>query len=852
MSSFKGRMGLYTNICIDRFDGINLRCTAFFLSHCHKDHMTGLDDKKFETVLRARSGVFLYCSEITRLLLLADEEYKPLEKFIKVLHVGATHFIKIPPDQVERGECNVYVTPISAGHCPGSVMFLFEGSQGTCLYTGDFRWEPNYAAKVSAFGCPEKQKVIDHLYIDTTFCVPAALHIPSRVECADATVSVVASWLERSPLHQVAFFCPARYGYEYLFKEIATRLGMKIHVSDYKFAVYEQIPDLSGLFTADPAEARIHACCPRQKKNSSHCPPCLSKKTIKNRVGENPKPSKSFQMLNIRPCAMWFTTKAGRTALEKLTHMSPQGLQRVCYSMHSSFSEIEDLVSYLQPRHVWPNVIPASDHSPEQVQSRLKGFLEKTHPFKPKVVRPETGEPQTTGLALDLVSRRPPASSSSLFRFHSQNSDSSDGCVFDSQDRTEPNRALKDMARCVSDVESSVDSHSGRPGNKEDIDEDAGQPPGQSFGYEGEEADSELHLRLSQDSNDSEDSQDSIDSSQNVHNGDNTLGNTLPDNTRHRDDTLQTITNTVPKNVHLTAESPSKTQYGLNMVKNTEHSGSTAEGTTASWIHCLADTKSGTSQLLDNASSVPQHLQGLAHKLGSNREERISVTNTLTELEDKKQKDTSNSLSEEDDNVIESSPVSSKKFTSLLKGKPCRLTPTFQNQAETATCSLPAESMLISHQGGCIGQQPNLQSSHNQSKDTLSPENKNIYENCSAGLGPSSVQRFLKKGKNSCGTTAKRLKLSPEVESKDYVKLENCIDALPAGGDTSSDCVWIDKEEKDNKRSDRTVCVIPSDSEETDEDSDKLLTQFSRDYRRSKGPWLTKRRTKFIDLTKDA
>lgn len=43
MSTFNGRFRSIPGISADRFDGLNRQSTVFFLSHCHTDHMIGLN-----------------------------------------------------------------------------------------------------------------------------------------------------------------------------------------------------------------------------------------------------------------------------------------------------------------------------------------------------------------------------------------------------------------------------------------------------------------------------------------------------------------------------------------------------------------------------------------------------------------------------------------------------------------------------------------------------------------------------------------------------------------------------------------------------------------------------------------
>lgn len=52
--------------------------------------------------------------------------------WIRPLEVGQSHVVILD----ERAQRTMTVTPIDADHCPGSVMFLFEGDFGVVLYTG--------------------------------------------------------------------------------------------------------------------------------------------------------------------------------------------------------------------------------------------------------------------------------------------------------------------------------------------------------------------------------------------------------------------------------------------------------------------------------------------------------------------------------------------------------------------------------------------------------------------------------------------------------------------------------------------------------------------------------------------
>ncbi len=101
----------------------NSRWSASFrlFLRCLSDHIPGLTAAFNDT---------LYCSEITRRLLL--QQFRALADVVVTLELNEPTLILLGD-----GCRTATVTAFDANHCPGSVMFLFQGAFGSILCTGN-------------------------------------------------------------------------------------------------------------------------------------------------------------------------------------------------------------------------------------------------------------------------------------------------------------------------------------------------------------------------------------------------------------------------------------------------------------------------------------------------------------------------------------------------------------------------------------------------------------------------------------------------------------------------------------------------------------------------------------------
>jgi DNA cross-link repair 1A protein len=268
---------------------------AYFLSHFHSDHYIGLTS--------TWSHGPIYCSKVTanlvRQQLRVDAKWVVALDFEKRTEVPGTQ--------------GVFATMISANHCPGSSLFLFEKETGKgkasklqrVLHCGDFRacqahiehplLKPDVLDAVSG---KNRQQKLDACYLDTTYLNPKYAFPPQQQviqACADMCVSLnkvraddTDGWeqmkRERAGQGMVKFVrkdsntenpeepkSPSRgrllvvvgtysIGKERICVGIAKALKSKIFAPANKQRICAALedPELNALLTKDPRAAQVH------------------------------------------------------------------------------------------------------------------------------------------------------------------------------------------------------------------------------------------------------------------------------------------------------------------------------------------------------------------------------------------------------------------------------------------------------------------------------------------------------------------------------------------------------------------------------------------------------------------
>lgn len=278
----------------------------FFLTHLHGDHIVGLSSSWQHKI---------YCSEVTGKLLV--ERYDIDASLISPLETGCSHILYVDSDQIEQ----MSVTVINAHHCPGSVMFFFEGYFGKILYTGDIRFDSEMKDD------PLMGNLLhaDTLYLDNTYNSPKCV-FPSREESFKQMMEIIQS---HEDFHIKIGL--RNLGKEDLLLKIAVDLNEWIKVPSSFFQLAELL-DLPDVFITGETDARIEVV------------PFYS---ISNKNIE--RWNKECPTIALLPTSLY-------TGLEMSPFCNQENVYIVPYSDHSSFDELIEFVKLIKPGCIYPIV----------------------------------------------------------------------------------------------------------------------------------------------------------------------------------------------------------------------------------------------------------------------------------------------------------------------------------------------------------------------------------------------------------------------------------------------------------------------------------------------------------------
>ncbi|XP_056130723.1 5' exonuclease Apollo [Lampris incognitus] len=369
-----GKVIPYTPLAVDFWQV--RKCPSsrlFFLSHMHSDHTVGLTS--------SWSHWPIYCSPITAKLLKLKLQVK--EQWIHPLELDEPYIL--PLDDI--GKERLTVTLMDAKHCPGAVMFLFQGYFGCILYTGDFRYTPSMLREP----CLRTNTTIDVLYLDNTNFDPART-LPSRQRATQQIKEIIRS----HPNYNIVIGLYS-LGKESLLVELAMEFKTWIEVSFERMKTLRAL-ELPDVFTTDLGAGRIRAVEQSEIKSAA-----------------------MHEWNREHPTVAILPTSRPLVSFHPDVHVVP-------YSDHSSYQELEDFVSVLKPTSLVPivgNCVPGTLSAllpnrkrheilvPESVQNYMKRQpeIQPTQPTRTSVTRRPIRPPAPRGVVFESPLRGSMASS---------------------------------------------------------------------------------------------------------------------------------------------------------------------------------------------------------------------------------------------------------------------------------------------------------------------------------------------------------------------------------------------------------------------------------------------------------
>ncbi|CAM9311201.1 unnamed protein product, partial [Chrysoparadoxa australica] len=337
-------------ILVDGFKHAAPSVTAYFLTHFHGDHYTGL------TPALAKSlSAPIYCTPVTARLL--QRVMGVDESCIQEVSIG--NKISVPGGEVQF---------VDAHHCPGAAMLIItRHSDGkTILHCGDMRYHP--AMKEDFAGLK-----IDTVYLDTTYAHPRHSFISQEESLAMVREAVDE---HTSPDSKTLFMVGAyTIGKERVMLALARHTGAKIYLSPKKKVVLDCLGyscnDLEH-FTDDETEA-IHVC---SMAFAGRLYPYFQPdfKKLEDYMRDKGLDKVYTRAMVFLPtgfaCSKW-------NAAHSHVVQGPLSVKLIPYSEHSSYSELSAFLAVIKPREIVPTVF-ADEADCRAIRARFNHLTDST------------------------------------------------------------------------------------------------------------------------------------------------------------------------------------------------------------------------------------------------------------------------------------------------------------------------------------------------------------------------------------------------------------------------------------------------------------------------------------------